>query len=270
MKHFFVMCVLCLSLNASADVVVNEYPVGGKPVVVIQPSTGGPFPVIYALSGLGEMRRGPRAAAHGWVEKYGLVEAMRAVSRGRISSDDFMGLVQGAMLKQYQTRLERPFRGVVVVCPAVPRKLSLQFTQHLINELIPWAEANLPIMKGARHRGIDGISLGGRHALQIALKHPALFKSIGSEQAAVRGLSKRWQRALKNHPGNYKHLHVNLLTSTHDGFRKSIAHFAGILSKGPLTVRHQITNGRHDKRFAKGPASIDMLLFHEAVLYSSP
>ena len=263
------LCSLTLSFNAQAQVSVTEHLVKGKPVVVVQPETGGPFPVVYALSGLGEMVRGPRAAAHGWVEKYGLVPAMNAVMRGKLTSADFMGLVDGNLLVEYQERLSRKFSGLVIVCPAVPRKLSATFIRHLTNELIPWAEEKLPIIKGPGTRGIDGISLGGRHALQIALKHPQLFKSVGTEQASERGLGARWNKAWRTQPERFKHLHLNLLTSERDGYKKLIADFAQSLHDSPMRIRHQVTPGRHDKRFAKGPGALDMLLFHESVLHKS-
>lgn len=46
---------------------------------------------------------------------------------------------------------------------------------YVIRELLPWAEANLPV-KGMP-RWITGLSMGGYGALLLALRHPGLFAS---------------------------------------------------------------------------------------------
>ena len=250
-----------------AGVRVEGHKVAGQPVVVVLPPGDGPWPVVYALSGLGEMVRGRRAAAWGWVEKYGLVAAMEAAHRQRLSIQDFQGLVDGQQLAEYNRRA-RSYRGVVVVCPAVPRKLTDRFVRHLMGEVIPWAERKLPIMKGARHRGVDGISLGGRHALKIGFDYASDFRTLGTEQAAARRLRGRLAKALSRWKGGAKSgPFVNLLTSHQDPYRSVVEALAGWMRREGVRVRFQKTAGRHDKRFVKGPGAIDMLLFHDRLLW---
>ncbi len=48
---------------------------------------------------------------------------------------------------------------------------------HLVHELLPWADANLPL-SGRRH--IMGVSMGGYGATMLALRHPRLFESVSA------------------------------------------------------------------------------------------
>ncbi|MFT7624305.1 MAG: hypothetical protein ACI9WU_003492, partial [Myxococcota bacterium] len=181
-----------LAVSAHAQVAVQAHVVDGKPVIAVVPEGAGPFPVVYALPGLGEMVRGPTASARGWVDDYGLVAAYQDIA----------------------------LKGLVIVCPATPRALTGDFERYLLQSVIPWAEAQLPIRKGPKHRGIDGISMGGRHALRIGFKYPEQFATIGTEQAAVGSLAPRWARRIRKRPQRFAHLRVLLLTSNRDGFRR--------------------------------------------------
>lgn len=255
------------SLTAPPKILVESHIVSGQPVVVVRPDSSERLPVVYALAGLGEMVRGPRASAHGWVEKYGLREAMTATMSKRLVATDLHGLVTAKDLPNYQNRVSK-FQGVIVVCPAASRKYRSNFVRHLLQEVIPWVETHLPAKRGARHRGIDGISLGGRHALLVALNHPEAFRTVGTEQASVRGLWKQYKARFPKSSTRISHLTFNLLTSDADPFRPLIERFAAKLSSLHTKVLFKQTPGRHDKRFAKGPGAIEMLLFHDEHLRS--
>ena len=247
---------------------VERHSVAGKPVVVVRPARDGRWPVVYALPGLGEMNRGPRASANGWVEDYGLVEAMTAVLAGRLTSEDFQGLVTAPQLASYNARLAGGFGGLVIVCPATPSRYGAPFVRFLLDQVVPWAETNLPVLAGPANRGVDGLSMGGRHALRLGFAHPAAFRTVGTEQAAARGLISRLVRPARRDPAPLRHLHFNLVTSERDGFRPLVKRFADALveQQGLERVRYHVALGRHDKRFARGPGVIDMLLFHDQIL----
>jgi len=248
-----------------AYIETTRHEVAGQPVVVTKPNTSQRLPAVYVFSGLGEMVRGPMASANGWVEKYGLEEAMTALQNKTLDSDDLQGLASPTELRIYQKRA-RQYHGVVVVCVAAPRKYSRRFTKHLITEVIPWAESHLPVIAGRQARGLDGISLGGRHVLQIALKYPSDFRTFGTEQAAVKGLWPGYKRVLKTDRMWFKHSVFHLLSSHQDPFKGPVHSFAEKLRKYGVHVVHKVTEGRHDKRFAKGPGVVEMLLFHDKYL----
>lgn len=271
--------ILCLAVTAGVglasakpptkrpSVSVTHHTVAGKPVVVVRPEGTGPWPVVYALPGLGEMVRGPKISAGGWLNQYGLRSAMVAVSSGTLTTKDFGGLVTPTDLASYQKQLARPWPGLVVVCPATPRKLTKRFICFLLDDVIPWAERTLPVRSGARHCVIDGISLGGRHALRIGLRHPRVFRAIGTEQAATGGLGPMASRLIRKAPAEYRHLDINLLTSKRDMFRPKIKAFHERLERLGLRSRFHVTPGGHTKRFARGPGAIDMLMWHTTILH---
>lgn len=258
--------ILLLPVIAVAQVSVSHHTVAGKPVVVVRPQGAGPWPVVYALPGLGEMVRGPRISAGGWLNQYGLKQAMLAVQSGALSKRHFHGLVTSAQLAEYREALSSGWPGLVIVCPATPRKLTPAFTRFLLESVIPWAETTLPVKPGPTYRAIDGISLGGRHALRIGFKHPRMFRAIGTEQAAAGGLGPFVSRQVKKAPADFAHLEINLLTSHGDMFRAKIRNFHRRLKKLGLRSRYHVTPGGHTKRFAKGPGAIDMLIYHAKVL----
>ena len=49
---------------------------------------------------------------------------------------------------------------------------------HICEELIPFCERELPILKGPDHRGVFGRSSGGYGALRLALDYPGVFGAV--------------------------------------------------------------------------------------------
>jgi predicted esterase len=48
----------------------------------------------------------------------------------------------------------------------------------LVDDVVPWVDANLPALPGPRGRILAGLSAGGFGALDIGLRHPGLFGTI--------------------------------------------------------------------------------------------
>ncbi len=57
---------------------------------------------------------------------------------------------------------------------------SGRFEDYFLQDLIPFINANYPVLPGAAHRGVDGFSLGGFMAVKIAAQHPDWFNSVGA------------------------------------------------------------------------------------------
>jgi enterochelin esterase-like enzyme len=58
--------------------------------------------------------------------------------------------------------------------PAAPAP----FTKDVVDDLIPYIEANYRTLKDADHRAIGGLSMGGGQTIQIGFSHPELFHYI--------------------------------------------------------------------------------------------
>lgn len=64
---------------------------------------------------------------------------------------------------------------------------SAAMARELIEDIIPLMEANYPVRRDAAGRAFAGLSMGGHHALTIALKHSDVFSQIGAFSSAVPG-----------------------------------------------------------------------------------
>lgn len=258
---------LLLSWTALAEPRRTDYEVGGKPVTVLLPSSGhGPWPVVYLMGGMGELSRGEVVSAASWVEDYAIATVVTALESGRLTSASFRGLVTPSALASYQRRLRRGWGGLVLVGLPAPVDLTREFERYVVETVIPWAERSLPVRPGAAFRGIDGVSLGGRHALRIGFGNPELFRSVGAVQGAVRGRQAPLLALVQSRRDGCRRLAVNLVTSDGDGYRGAIRTFTRALRRERLSVRLADLTGPHDYVFNRGPGAIDLLLFHDGVL----
>jgi enterochelin esterase-like enzyme len=53
------------------------------------------------------------------------------------------------------------------------------FEQYLIRDLVPLVEGRYRVAAGRRNRAVVGLSMGGAQALQIGMRHPGQFATIG-------------------------------------------------------------------------------------------
>ncbi|MBT9556372.1 MAG: hypothetical protein IV100_10100 [Myxococcales bacterium] len=258
---------LALAAAAHAEPRRKDFEVGGRPVTVLLPSTGdGPWPVVYLMGGMGELSRGEAVSAASWVGDYEIARVVDAFERGRLSRTTFRNLVTPSSLAAYERRLRRGWGGLVLVGLPAPVDLTRDFERYVVETVIPWAERSLPIRPGAAYRGIDGVSLGGRHALRIGFGNPQLFRSVGAVQGAVRGRQAPLLALVQSRREGCRRLAVNLVTSDGDGYRGAITSFARALRRERLSVRLIELTGPHDYVFNRGPGAIDLLLFHDGVL----
>lgn len=58
------------------------------------------------------------------------------------------------------------------------------FAKELIGEVVPLVEKNYPVKSEPAARAFAGLSMGGRHALTIALRHADVFSHIGAFSSA--------------------------------------------------------------------------------------
>jgi enterochelin esterase-like enzyme len=138
-----------------------------------------------------------------------------------------------------------------------------KFTDDLLNDVIPFVEAKYPVKKGAEHRAIAGLSMGGGQSLNIGLTHLDDFAWIGgfssapntkppaelvpsAENAAklkllylacgdkdgLIGISQRLHRALKD--AGVPHVwHVGSGGHTGEIWKQDLFHFAQLVFQQP-------------------------------------
>ena len=76
-----------------------------------------------------------------------------------------------------------------------PVDTTSRYESFLVGELIPYADAHLPVVRDARHRAVAGLSMGGFGAMRLGLLHPDLFGAAGSMSGGldIRPFPGRWE-----------------------------------------------------------------------------
>jgi putative tributyrin esterase len=130
-----------------------------RPSAVYLPSGYDParrYPVIYLLHG---MRGSPS----------GFWDSLR------------LATVADRMIATGQTP---PFIAVMPVAGPVGHRSGGEWAgvweDYVVRDVVPWVDAHLPVLPGPRNRALEGLSAGGFGAIDIGLRHPRLFGTLGS------------------------------------------------------------------------------------------
>lgn len=234
------------------------------------------FPVLIALHGRGESLKGSRRGARGWLDDYDLGRAMQRLSAPPLRARDFQGFVSRERLLRINRSLsERPYSGVIVVCPFLPDVLRREnafkeaepLAAFIVDVLLPRVYEKTPALGTPASTGIDGVSLGGRAALLVGFARPRAFGAVGALQAAIDGseverFAELGARALQDNPN----LTLRLLTSDKDHFLGVNERLSAVLKERGVQHGFSRVQGTHSYRFNRGPGAIEMLLFHDRVL----
>ena len=257
-----------------------QTPAGRMRAVVMLPARAAPgvrLPLLVALHGWGETLRGVERGAFGWSRDYELGASDRELRMPSLRREAFLGHVDGGRLAQLRRDLAaRPYQGVAVVAPFTPDVLdadagALQqsFDRWLVETLVPRARLELPVRGDRAATGIDGVSLGGLHALEIGLAHPEVFGVVGALQPAVRGRIGRVLARYAPSPSRPTQ-RVRLVTSHGDVYRRDVAALAEALRARGVEHDVRVLAGPHDYVFNRGPGGVEMLLFHDRALRGLP
>jgi pimeloyl-ACP methyl ester carboxylesterase len=236
------------------------------------------WPIVIAFSGMTESREGPVRGYLAWPEKYGLLEAFSALLTPPLAPAAFGGLVRGPHLQAINAELKaRPFQGVFVVGVYTPDLLAPEgreertaaYADWVAGVLVPRVRDVFPVTSGvAREVGVDGVSLGGAVALEVGLRHPEVFSTIGALQPAVRGreaeLAQRASDVAANHA-----IAIRLASSDGDPLLPVVRTLSAQLRKRQTPHGLVVTPGGHDYAYNRGPGVIELLRFHDHALRSS-
>ncbi len=263
------------SLLVTREIAFTEAEGGPQHCVLVVPpvAAGERLPLLIALHGLGESRKGLEGGAWGWVRDYWLDKAMHRLAAPPLTTQDFQGFVRRPRLDEHNARLARaPFVGLAVACLYTPDLLhprsldnARAFGRFVVERALPRLRREPEV--DASRAGIDGVSLGGRLSLLVGLAHPREFQAVGSLQAALqlseaRELSRRVGRARAENPG----LALRLVTSERDFYEAEIGALHDELRRAGVSHEHLVLPGPHDYPWNRGPGALEMLLFHDRAL----
>ena len=245
--------------------------------LIFAPKGSAEWPVLVALHGRGEAGRGLYAGARGWRDDYHLDRAYRALQSGRVTSDDAAGMLSDERLAAINASLaQQPFAGLVIACPYTPvpagrsTESAAPFASFLAEFLLPKVGELRGRMPRPASTGIDGVSMGGRYALQIGLGLGGAYRSIGALQPAIQvGEADAFaDLAVGASDGNM--LSLRLVSSEDDPFLEATRALASAFESRKLPSRLVVTRGPHDYAWNRGPGSIELLVHHERVLRGLP
>ncbi len=237
---------------------------------------GARYPLVIALHGRGEAAKGVERGLLGWSVDYRLPIAYGALVRGMLRRADYGGFVRDAHLEAANAELARsPFRPPAVVTPYVPDGLLEPRAEEARRRYIDWLAG--PLLAGVRQAypgvartregtGIDGVSMGGRIALEAGFAHPEAFGSVGGIQPAVRGDAE----ALSARVDPARAQRIRLLSSDGDPFLAATRALSSALRTRRIPHELVVTPGPHDYDYNRGPGSIELLRFHASALVEEP
>lgn len=229
------------------------------------------WPVVVALHGLGESQRGVERGFLGWNVDYQLPRAFEAMLSGRLTSANFQGFVRPQHLSRINAWLASGgFEGVAVITPYTPALLDpssadalARYGDWLAGPLLQQVRAQYPgLSQTNAGTGIDGISLGGRIALEVGFKHPEAFGAVGGIQPAVRGDAERLTAMVRPEAGQ----RIRLVSSDGDSFLEATRALSTRLAERQVPHDLVVTPGPHDYPFNRGPGSIELLRFGQMAL----
>jgi hypothetical protein len=261
-----------------------DSPWGSQRVLVMFPRLPGSrehptdrrWSIVVALHGQGEARRGMDRGFLAWSVDYRLPDAFGALSRRRLAPRDYGGMVRPEHLAAVNASLAREgWDGLMVACPYTPDLMPeaagspaiVAWSDWVAGPMLEAIREELPgAARGRASTGIDGVSLGGMLALEVGLRHPEAFGSVGAIQPAVGG--RETALAALANPGDRQR--IRLLTSDRDDFVDETRALSAALRGRRVAHDLVVLPGQHGYAFNRGPGGLEMLLFQARALADEP
>ncbi len=140
-----------------------------------------------------------------------------------------------------------PFGYANVTPPGADRPRN-EFERDLIDDIIPFVQANYRTRADREHRALVGLSMGGGQALNIGLRRLDLFSHVGGFSAAVpRGpATSSFEDIFANAKGVNRSLDLLWLAcGTEDGLYTPNKEFSDLLDRSGITHTFRTTTGAH-------------------------
>lgn len=235
-------------------------------------------PLLVLLHGLGETWN-QGVGAFAWVERYGLGTAYARLRRPPIvRTSRQVALLPDARLAELNASLAaRPFRGLALACPYTPNVAKLPdpaasldaYAAWIADVVVPRARREAPVLDGAAHVSLDGVSLGGFVGIEVFLRRPEVFGALGVVQSAMSSLqvpvygeklAAIHAAAIKTgRPPPTFHIETTVSDPMHD---LNLALSTDLARRG-VANDFVVLPGQHDQTFLREAGSLEMLLWHD-------
>ncbi len=130
------------------------------------------YPVLYLIHGFSD-------AANAWVEA-----GQANLIFDALLHDGKIKPMVVVMPRGYGT-MEMIESKAAVRPPAISMKNQTTFSDQMLHEILPLAEARYNIAKDPAHRAMAGLSMGGGHSMYTGLNHPEVFGYVGMFSAGI-------------------------------------------------------------------------------------
>ena len=233
-----------------------------------------PRRLLVLLHGLGETKN-EALGIRAWADRYGLCDAherLRKPPVGRVLTDAVY--LTDARLSELARELERaPYRGFTIACPYTPNVFRAGPTPSVLDRYAAWlVDRLLPALKkelGVENNevGLDGVSLGGYVSLEVFLRRPEAFATIGSLQGAFgAGLAESYAARIERAFAASGRRPLRIASSSWDPGRKASELLVERLAKRGIAATLSVPPGPHDQRFLRETGSLELLLWHDRAL----
>ncbi len=252
--------------------------VPGEPLArrcqLLVPKQGKSRRLLVLLHGLGETKS-EALGIRAWTDRYGLCAADARLRKPPIQRTltDAVYLTD-ERLSELGAELERaPYRGYAIACPYTPNVFRAGPTASVLDRYATWlVDRLLPALRreldvDAMSIGLDGVSLGGYASLEVFLRRPEAFVSVGSLQGAfgpttIDGYVGRIERAF----GTSGRRPLRIATSSWDPGRQANEKLAERLNERGIPAALSVPPGPHDQRFLREAGTLELLLWHDRAL----
>jgi iron(III)-salmochelin esterase len=234
-------------------------------------------PLLVALHGRGETERGLDVGANAWPNDYELDKLHRRLLTPPLTAHDLLDMTNDERLAKLNASLAaKPYAGIACACPYTPRLLdesgkgAESFGRFITDQLLPGLRKAVGSTADRRATGIDGVSMGGRHALLVGLSRPDVFGVVGALQPALGVQEAPMISALAKAAMEKAPVQLRLVSSEEDPFLAAVRAASERMRADGVPHELLVIPGTHSYAFNRGPGGVEMLLWHERVQRGLP